>query len=181
MLCSRKVTKELHRQDVTALAEQRARLRFYCQTLKPSNEKSWSWFGWQYIQALIDAEVPFRLISSTGLDLTVESTQWFSLRELFQTPLPNVLRLNIVCGPPGDLNNYYTDGMINVGITAPKPQQPNDPELESMIKYDRIIAPSWDILNSFDPRVIHRCKLYCVRPHPRSLIEMVEECLQQQD
>jgi|SRR3989304_5633752 len=170
----------MYREDVTTLSERKAKLRFYLPTLNTYDGKSWSWVAWQYVQAFVDGEIPIRLISTTGVDFTNENSEWFTVRELFQTPLPSVLKINLVCGPPATLREYYTENKINIGITAPKPHQPADGDIELMEKYDRIITPSWNILMSFDPGVLHRCKMFCVPPKGYHLQELLKECLKEE-
>lgn len=166
---------------IQELVQRKARLRFYCNTSTVSDNgamKTWSDVAYAYILGFCEADIPIRIVSTSACDLTNEASAWFQIRELFQTPLPGRFRLNFVCGPPGDLAKYHTDKMINVGITAPKPKNPSQAQLDSMAQYDRIICPSWNIINSFGSAVLHRCKMFCVRPESDALKELVSTCLQ---
>lgn len=166
---------------VQEIATKKAKLRFYCNTLFVSEDgtmKTWSDVAYSYILGFCEAEVPIRIVSTTASDLTNEASAWFGIRELFQTPMPGRFRLNFVCGPPGDLAKYHTEKMVNVGITAPKPKNPTETQLDSMAQYDKIVCPSWNIINSFNSAMLHRCKVFCVRPEPEALKELVSTCFQ---
>lgn len=163
-------------EDIEGLSQRVARLRIFSQTLEPdARVGNFSYLGYRYLEAFTAADISVRLISTVATDFQSESSAWFIYRSLLLTAMPNKLKFNFVVGPPSDLVKFYTDDTINIGITMPKPRQPNEEELAVMIKYEKIIAPTWNIFDAFDKHVIQKCRMFVVRPEPENLTTLMQQ------
>lgn len=105
--------------------------------------KDWAFISLKYLKAFDETKLPIKAINYLEYPngtLNDEESPFYKYNHLFLTEMKEDPKVNIVVGFGNIFEKYYTDNMINIGITISYPRPQRIEEVKALEKYQAIWA-----------------------------------------